>query len=116
MSLNIYLKALQAEGIPIQKASTKPLHLEPLFQVEDDSSHTYGRPDHFRIPIERQRYRLGDLPQSEAYTAQTLMLPPYTEPMPDVMDQFAEGFRKVAAHAQELCQHEKELREKKGSD
>lgn len=106
LSLETYLKALQAEGVSIQKATSTPLHLEPLFQVEDDHSHTYGRSGHAYKSI-RHRYRKGDLPQSEQYTQATCTIPPFTEPMPAIMDQFGEAFRKVAEHAHLLRNYER---------
>ncbi len=106
LSLSTYSKALQAEGVPIQKASSLPLHLEPLFQVEDDGSHTYGRTASGNSSPARQRYQQGDFPHSEQYAQSTCTLPPFTEPMPHVMDQFAEAFSKVAEHAPLLREQE----------
>ena len=106
LSLQTYLKALQAEGVPIQKAASQPLHLEPLFQVEDDHSYTYGRTTPGISTPARQRYQQGDFPQSEQYARSTCTLPPFTEPMPQVMDQFAEAFSKVAEQAHLLQERE----------
>jgi dTDP-4-amino-4,6-dideoxygalactose transaminase len=107
LPIHTYLKALQAEGVPIQKATSQPLHLEPLFQVEDDHSYTYGRtPPGISTPA-RQRYQQGDFPQSEHYAQSTCTLPPFTAPMLKVMDQFAEAFSKVAEHAHLLQEREK---------
>lgn len=106
LSLQTYLKALQAEGVPIQKAASLPLHLEPLFQVEDDGSYTYGRTTPGISTPVRQRYQPGDFPQSEHYAQSTCTLPPFTEPMLQVMDQFAEAFSKVAEHAYILRKRE----------
>ncbi len=107
LSLQTYLKALQAEGVPIQKAASQPLHVEPLFQVEDDHSYTYGRTTPGISTPARQRYQLGDFPQAEQYARSTCTLPPFTEPMPQVMDQFAEAFSKVAEQAHRLQEREK---------
>ena len=101
VSMELYLRALRAEGVPIEKASSTPLHLEPLFQVDDDGSRTYGweRGD---LTGPRRRYKPGDLPRSEQYANATFVLPPYTEPVRPVLDQYVEAFRKVAEHAAEL--------------
>jgi perosamine synthetase len=107
LSLPTYLKALQAEGVPIQKASSLPLHLEPLFQVEDDHSYTYGRTTSEASRSTRQRYQPGDLPHSEHYAQSTCTLPPFTEPMPEIMDQFADAFSKVAEQAHLLRDYER---------
>lgn len=106
LSLPTYLKALQAEGVPIQKAASRPLHLEPLFQVDDDGSHTYGRTASDNPASTRQRYQPGDFPHSERYAQATCSLPPFTEPMRPVMDQFADAFKKVADHVHLLRKHD----------
>jgi len=106
LSMHTYLKALQAEGVPIQKATSVPLHLEPLFQVEDDGSYTYGRTTPDTSALNRQRYRQGDFPQSEHYAQSTCTLPPFTEPIPQILDQFVEAFSKVAEHAPLLLERE----------
>lgn len=99
LPINTFLEALQAEGVPIQKSTSLPLHLEPLFQVDDDLSGTYGAPGDGAF---RRRYRDGELPAAEQYAARAMKIPPFTEPMPDVMEAFAEAFYKVASHADEL--------------
>ena len=106
LPLPTYLEALQAEGVPIQKASSLPLHLEPLFQVKDDGSFTYGRTTSDSPSPVRLRYKQGDFPHSERYAQSTCTLPPFTERMLHVMDQFAEAFAKVAEHAPLLRERE----------
>ena len=107
LPLQTYLQALQAEGVPIQKAASQPLHLEPLFQVENDGSFTYGRAYPDITTHHRQRYRRGDFPQSEHYAQTTCTLPPFTEPIPQILDQFVEAFSKVAEHAPLLLKQER---------
>jgi perosamine synthetase len=104
LPIDAYLRALRAEGVPIAKSETLPLHLEPLFQVEDDRSRTYGRalPG---APALRRRYRAGDLPTAETYARLALKLPPYTDDVGDAFERFAEAFDKVARHVDELLAH-----------
>lgn len=102
LPIDDYIAALQHEGVPIERSETSPLHLEPLFQVDDDGMRSYGRTGDFAVPIQRQRYRAGDLPNSERYAANALVLPAFTDPVRDVLDEYVAAFRKVAEHVEEL--------------
>jgi perosamine synthetase len=104
LPIDAYIRALRAEGVPIAKSETLPLHLEPLFQVDDDRSGTYGR-DLPALPAHRRRYRNGDLPNAERYAALALKLPPYTADVGDAFDRFAEAFDKVGRNADALLEH-----------
>jgi dTDP-4-amino-4,6-dideoxygalactose transaminase len=107
LSVSTYVAALQAEGVPIERSRSLPLHLEPLFQVPDDRSICYGWEDERGIwSAPRRRYAAGDLPRSEGYAELALSLPPYTDPMRDVMDSFADAFEKVAANLPALLDYQ----------
>jgi perosamine synthetase len=87
---SVFIAALQAEGVPVADSTSVPLHCEPLFQVADDRSRTYGRQPHRRV------YTAGDLPVSESYAERALRLPTYTDPRPRLIEQIVAAFEKVA--------------------
>lgn len=86
----MFIRALQAEGVPVGDSTSVPLHCEHLFQVGDDRSRTYGRHAHRRI------YAAGDLPNSEAYAERALRIPTYTEPRTRLISQIVDAFDKVS--------------------
>lgn len=102
LPIDTYIEALRAEGVDIERSETLPLHLEPLFQVEDDQMGTYGRPERFAGAPPRMRYAAGDLPGSELYASRALVIPAYTEPARDTLSQYADAFSKVAENLDEL--------------
>lgn len=87
---SLFLKALQAEGVPVGDSTSVPLHCEHLFQVTDDRSRTYGRQPN------RRRYAAGDLPNAETYAERALRLPTYTEPRTRLIEQIVDAFDKVS--------------------
>ncbi len=88
-----YIKALQAEGVEIHKPGSKPLHLLPLFQIENDRM--YG--------FTKKTYKRGDFPKAEKYYESILSLPTFTlPPERDIIDQYIEAFQKVANNIKEL--------------
>jgi dTDP-4-amino-4,6-dideoxygalactose transaminase len=95
----LYLAALQAEGAPVSDSTSVPLHCEPLFQVTDDGSRSYGRQPNRRI------YSTGDLPNAERYAESALRLPTYTDPRPVLVEQIIDAFDKVAAWRDALLDH-----------
>lgn len=115
LRIQTYVQALQAEGIPISRSQSRPLHQEPLFQVGDDLSGTYG----WEVPgwtAPRRRYTQGELPLSEYYASRALSIPTYTEPLrekfadgqslQDIFDGVARACEKLAAHVDRLLAHE----------
>lgn len=92
LPIDVFVEALRAEGVPIDRPAAGPLHLERIFQVEDPGIHTY-RPFGGR----RLVYRPGDFPHSEQYSRTCLRLPAYTDPMYASFDLFAEALHKVTS-------------------
>ncbi|MFI4973625.1 MAG: DegT/DnrJ/EryC1/StrS family aminotransferase [Caulobacterales bacterium] len=95
----LFIRALQAEGAPVEDSTSLPLHCETLFQVHDDGSRTYGREANRRV------YARGDFPQAESYGERALRIPPYTEARPMLMAQIVEAFDKVARSHGALLDH-----------
>lgn len=100
-----YVAALRAEGVPIERYGTVPLHTEALFQDEAVPLISHGEPARCADPAPRRRYRDGDLPRSEAYARDLLSLPAFTAPARDTMDQIVAACQKVAARTDRLREH-----------
>lgn len=92
----LFVRAVQDEGVPLARPKSPPLHLEAIFQAPEDAM--------FTAPgVRRPVYRAGDFPASERYAARVLRLPAFTAPESDGwLDGIAEAFAKVAAAADEL--------------
>jgi dTDP-4-amino-4,6-dideoxygalactose transaminase len=96
LPLNGLLAALRAEGVPVKRPDSRPLHLTALFQ--DGAGGLYhDRPR--RGPVEREVvYRPGDLPVAEAAFERLLSLPTFTDEARDTLDEYARAFEKIAAN------------------
>ncbi|MEA2685944.1 MAG: perosamine synthetase [Actinomycetota bacterium] len=99
----LFIQALKAEGAPVDDSTSVPLHCEPLFQVRDDGSRTYGRDPHRRI------YAAGDLPRAESYADRALRIPTYTDPRPRLMAQIVDAFDKVSRARDALLAHARRI-------
>jgi dTDP-4-amino-4,6-dideoxygalactose transaminase len=96
--LPLYLEALRAEGVRVDRPGSAPLHLSPVFT----GAAVDGMPFTHLAPGRRALYAPGDLPVSERVHAVALSLPTFTyEPM-ELVDQYADAFEKVASHHDEL--------------
>lgn len=109
LPIDLYVAALRAEGVSIERSETIPLHREPLFQTLDDGMLTYGRADSYRHAGTRRVYSPRDFPGSQKYQERALVLPPYTEECLALMDQFAAAFEKVAANVPALLAYSKSM-------
>jgi perosamine synthetase len=92
----LFIKALQAEGVPVGDSTSVPLHYEHLFQVGDDRSRTYGREPNRRV------YAAGDLPNAESYAERAMRIPTYTEPRTALIEQIIQAFEKVSRRRGDL--------------
>ncbi len=102
------VEALQAEGVRVGSAGTlRPLHQHPVF-----AGNAAGTGDllwdvvRTHAPDERPQYGPGTLPVTEdpEVPYNTITLPALTRPADDLIEQYAQAFRKVAAQAGALAQ------------
>ncbi|MEU0479234.1 DegT/DnrJ/EryC1/StrS family aminotransferase [Streptosporangium sp. NPDC006013] len=105
LPIETYVRALQAEGVPVEQYGAIPLHQENIFQGDVPPLVSHGDPARFSGDGHRRRYQNRDLPNAEYYARHLLSLPPYTDPARELMDQFAVAFQKVADHHHELRRH-----------
>jgi dTDP-4-amino-4,6-dideoxygalactose transaminase len=100
LSVTRYAQAVRAEGAPCSPGMNAPLHLHPLFNTADVYGH--GKPTRLAHADRDLRQPRGSLPVSEQVGAHTFSIPWFKHYRPDVIDQYADAFRKSAAHYRDL--------------
>ncbi|WP_031513307.1 DegT/DnrJ/EryC1/StrS family aminotransferase [Streptomyces sp. NRRL F-5123] len=98
LPLDDFVAALQAEGLPVDRPSNRPLHWSQLF------TQRRLEPAYYQPGRERPLYRRGELPGAEAYYEASLSFPAprLHEPCEDVLDQWRDGIVKVVKNAGRL--------------
>ena len=99
LPIDLFIKALQAEGVRVKRPDSPPLHLLPLFQTGTDKLYHHGYPWECREAKRNVVYQQGDLPVAERIYNKLLSLPTFTNPAKELIDQYIEAFQKVAANA-----------------
>lgn len=92
LQIELYVEALQAEGVDMHKPDSKPLHLLPFFQTQND-----GMYKHYK-----KVYKKGDFPKSEKHFNRLLSLPSFTLPCKQLLDQYVDAFKKISENYFEL--------------
>jgi perosamine synthetase len=98
-----FVEAVRAEGVPLVRYDSPPLHLLKVFGHQDPPFISHGRPEVLVAGGKRRAYGPGDFPSAECYVGNLLSLPAYTDDVRSQLDQFIEAFDKVARHADELA-------------
>ncbi|MFE7112655.1 DegT/DnrJ/EryC1/StrS family aminotransferase [Streptomyces sp. NPDC057575] len=88
------VRALAAEGVPVTRPNSPPLHREPAFQDKAWKLDTYSPPG--GAGTSYRHYRDTDLPRSEKYVSSVLRLPVYSRDVRPELDAFGEACAKVA--------------------
>ncbi len=97
LPMDIYIKALQEEGVDIYQPYLPPLHMLPAFQLEDDGMFTNGR------SIRKHVYKKGEFPNAERYYNSTFNLPAFSHPDDKpLIEKYAEAFMKIHKHKADL--------------
>ena len=94
LSVTRFAEAVHAEGSSCRPGINKPLHLHPLFNTCDVYGH--GRPTRIANTDRDVRQPPGSLPVSEGIGARTYGIPQFKRYRPDVIEQHAAAYRKVA--------------------
>jgi perosamine synthetase len=102
LPIDLYIKALQAEGVRVKRPDSRPLHLLPLFQPGTDKLFHYGCPWECPKAKRNVTYQQGDLPVSERMYNKLLSLQTFTDPARELIDQYVSAFQKVAANAAKI--------------
>ncbi len=94
LSVTRFAEAVRAEGSACRAGVNKPLHLHPLFNTCDIYGH--GRPTRLAHSDRDLRQPPGSLPVSETIGAHTYVIPQFKRYRPEVIEQHAAAYRKVA--------------------
>lgn len=102
LDIGVYIEALRAEGVHVKRPGSPPLHTLPVFNPEtrDRTGLRFPWPcaaDGRRPP--------GRLPVAESVYPALLSLPTFTLPADQLVEQYAQAFRKVSRHAAELSSY-----------
>jgi dTDP-4-amino-4,6-dideoxygalactose transaminase len=96
LSITRFCQAVAAEGAPCTPGCNKALHLHPVFSTLD--IYHQGRPTRIaNLPHDLDiRQPLGSLPVSEGIQAKTFYIPWFKRFRPELIEQYAAAYRKVA--------------------
>ncbi len=94
LSVTRFAEAVRAEGSTCRAGVNKPLHLHPLFNTCDIYGH--GRPTRLAHSDRDLRQPPGSLPVSESIGAHTYVIPQFKRYRPEIIEQHAAAYRKVA--------------------
>jgi len=100
LPIETFCEAVNAEGSITGAGSNRPLHIHPLFHTADIFH--MGKPTMIAFGQRDVRQGPGSLPVSEASVRTTCAVPWFKKDRPELIEQHAAAFRKVAEHADEL--------------
>ena len=101
LSLERFCEAVRAEGVETRPGANLLLHLHPVLNDADVYGH--GRPTRLANSDHDVRQGEGSLPVTEMVSERVYSIPWFKHYRPEIIQEHAEAFRKVAAHANELA-------------
>lgn len=102
LSVTRFCEAVRAEGFESYPGVNSPLHLHPTFNDLDIYGH--DRPTRIAFSDRDVRQGRGSLPVTEAAGARTFSIPWFKHYRPQIIEEYASAFRKVAENYQELLE------------
>jgi len=100
LSVTRFCEAVRAEGGIATPGCNKPLHLHPLLNDVDIYGH--GKPTRIAHSDRDVRQRKGSLPVSEKIDSLTYAIPWFKKYYPEIIEEHAKAFRKVAENYKAL--------------
>lgn len=101
LPIDLYVKALNAEGMPIVKSISKPLHLEQIFQQSSRSFlQKFLKHDNFAVINENSSF-----PNSEDYYYRSLRMPPFHSLSKQNIENIVAAFEKVNQNVHKLVKN-----------
>jgi len=100
LSIHRFTEAVRAEGVSTSPGANMALHLHPLLNDADIYGH--GKPTRIANSNRDVRQGPGSLPVTESMSERCFWIPWYKHYRPQVIEEYALAFRKVAEHADEL--------------
>lgn len=95
-----FIKAVSAEGRSIGGGCNFPMHLHPV--LNDADIYNDGKPTRIAFSENDLREGEGTLPVSEALAGRCIGIPWFKKFQPEIIEQHAAAFRKVAENADQL--------------
>ena len=95
-----FCQAVTAEGVKTRPGINNPLHLHPA--LHDADVYGQGKPTVIANASRDVRQGPGSLPVSEGIKERTYNIPWFKHDRPEIIEEYAAAFRKVAEHADEL--------------
>ena len=112
VSIKMYVKALQAEGVDVHEPGSAPLCNYKLFQNIYSEENKDEWPMRSCFAKSGLKYSAKDFPVTMDYYSRAISLPTFTLPTDkEIIKQYADAFRKVADNYLELLKYEKILYE-----
>ncbi|WP_207592737.1 DegT/DnrJ/EryC1/StrS family aminotransferase [Halomontanus rarus] len=97
-----FVEAVKAEGTTCRKGCNFALHTHPLLQEADVYGH--GKPTRIANAHRDVREEEGDLPVAEGIQEHCFAVPWFKQYRPELIEQHANAFRKVAENYEELLE------------
>lgn len=98
-----FCQAVQAEGVEAARpGANRPLHLHPALHEAD--IYGQGKPTVIANASRDVRQGPGSLPVAENAPKRCFSIPWFKHDRPDIIEEYASAFRKVAEHAEELLE------------
>jgi len=104
LSISRFAEAVRAEGAPCSAGANAPLHLHPIFNTCDIYGH--GRPTRIANSNRDLRQPAGSLPVTEAMNSILFSAPWFKHYRPEIIEQYANAYRKVAENYRELLEED----------
>ena len=100
LDVRVFCKAVTAEGCGISPGANAPLHVHPLLNDADIYGH--GKPTRIANSDRDLRQREGSLPVTEKMPSRCYGIPWFKHYRPEIIDEYAQAFKKVAENADQL--------------
>jgi len=100
LRVQTFCEAVRAEGVSVSPGANLLMHLHPMLNEADVYGH--GKPTRIAHADRDVRQPKGSLPVSERMPDRVYSIPWFKHYRPQIIEEHAEAFRKVAEHADEL--------------
>jgi dTDP-4-amino-4,6-dideoxygalactose transaminase len=101
LDIHRFAAAVSAEGAPTSAGANFPLHLHALLNEADIYGH--GKPTRIANSARDLRQGPGSLPVTESIPTTCYSIPWFKHFRPNIIEEYANAFRKVAEHADEVA-------------
>ena len=100
LSVHTFCEAVRAEGVGTRAGANLLMHLHPVLNDADVYGH--GRPTRIANADRDVRQPEGSLPVTESMPERVYTIPWFKHHRPQIIEEHAQAFRKVAENADEL--------------